>query len=257
MMAPAPIPSFDLTDQVALITGAGRGIGAAIATGLASAGARAVLSARGEAQLEAVAGEIQSMGGAADVLPWDLSAPDPAGLVAACVRRHGRIDVLVHAAGNQVRKPVLDYTPGDFDAVLAVHLRAAFELARAAGREMAAQGGGAIVFVGSLTSERLGNPRTVGYAAAKSGLLGLMRTFAVELAPLGVRVNTLIPGFVATEMTRDVDNTPERAKLTDRIPAGRLGAPADLAGPAVFLASPAAAYVTSAVLTVDGGWTAA
>ena len=122
---------------------------------------------------------------------------------------------------------------------------------------MAARGGGAIVFVGSLTGERLGLPTTAGYAAAKSGLLGLMRTFAVALAPYGVRVNTLIPGFVATELTRDVDGTPERARLTRRVPLGRLGEPADLAGPAVFLASPAAAYVTGATLTVDGGWSVA
>jgi len=257
MAASAPVPSFDLGDQVVLITGAGRGIGAAIGRAAAAAGARAVLSARSVPQLEAVANEIRTAGGLTDVLPWDLAGPDPAGLVTACLQRHGRVDVLVHAAGNQVRKPLLDYTAGDFDALLAVHLRAAFLLAQAAGQDMATRGGGAIVFVGSLTSERLGLPTTAGYAAAKSGLLGLMRTFAVALAPYGVRVNTLIPGFVATELTRDVDGTPERARLTRRVPLGRLGEPADLAGPAVFLASPAAAYVTGATLTVDGGWSVA
>jgi NAD(P)-dependent dehydrogenase (short-subunit alcohol dehydrogenase family) len=133
-----------------------------------------VLSARSVPQLEAVADEIRAAGGLADVLPWDLSGPDPAGLVTACLRRHGRVDVLVHAAGNQVRKPLFDYTPGDFDALLAVHLRAAFLLSQAAGRDMAARGSGSIVFIGSLTSERLGLPTTAGYAAAKSGLLGLM-----------------------------------------------------------------------------------
>jgi len=147
-------------------------------------------------QLEAVAGEIGAAGGLADVLPWDLAGPDPAGLVTACLQRHGRVDVLVHAAGNQVRKPLFDYTAGDFDALVAVHLRAAFLLAQAAGRGMAARGGGAIVFVGSLTSERLGLPGTAGYAAAKSGLLGLMRTFAVALAPYGVRVKGVPERYV-------------------------------------------------------------
>ena len=187
MAASAPVPSFDLGDQVVLITGAGRGIGAAIGRAAAAAGARAVLSARSVPQLEAVANEIRTAGGLTDVLPWDLAGPDPAGLVTACLQRHGRVDVLVHAAGNQVRKPLFDYTAGDFDALLAVHLRAAFLLAQAAGQDMATRGGGAIVFVGSLTSERLGLPTTAGYAAAKSGLLGLMRTFAGSAANFVIR----------------------------------------------------------------------
>lgn len=249
--------SFDLSGTVALVTGGGRGIGAAMARALAGAGALAVLASRDEGQLRDVAGEIGAAGGTADVLPWDVRGETAAGLVAEAVRRHGRLDILVHAAGNQIRKPALDYTLADWDAVMDLHLRAAFALAQAAGRHMASQGRGSIVLVGSLTSERLGAPATLPYAAAKSGVLGLARSLAVALAPDGVRVNTVLPGFVRTELTRDVDDTPERRALTSRTPAGRLGVPDDLGGVAVFLASEAAGYVTGETITVDGGWSVA
>lgn len=251
------MPDFRLDNRVALVTGGGRGIGAAIARGLAEAGAHVVTSARDAAQLEAVATEIRAAGGSADAQPWDLSGEGARGLVEATVVRYGRLDILVHAAGNQIRASALEFRLADWDAVIDLHLRAAFLLAQSAAARMAAGGGGSILFIGSLTSEHLGNPNTVAYAAAKAGVQGLMRTFAVELAPFGIRVNTLAPGFIGTEMTRDIDELPARKALTGRTPQGRLGEPSDVAGAAVFLASDAAGYLTGQTVTVDGGWSAA
>lgn len=248
---------FRLESQVALVTGGGRGIGAAIAGGMAEAGAHVVVSARNAEELDRCAAQIRAAGGMADALAWDITGDTARGLVEATIEGHGRVDILVHAAGNQVRAPALHFRLADWDAVLDLHLRAAFALAQSAAESMAGRGGGSIIFLGSLTSEHLGNPNTVAYAAAKAGLQGLMRTFAVELAPFGVRVNTLAPGFIATEMTRDIDELPARKALTARTPQGRPGAPADLAGAAVFLASRAAAYVTGQTITVDGGWSVA
>jgi 2-dehydro-3-deoxy-D-gluconate 5-dehydrogenase len=248
------LEGFSLHDRVALVTGGGRGIGAAMARALAGAGALTVLTSRGEDQLRAVAGEISTAGGRADVLPADLSGEQAPGLVDEVIRRHGRLDVVVHAAGNQVRKPPLEVTLADWDAVLDVHLRAAFSLAQAAGRHMADRGSGSIIFVGSMTSTRFGSPSTLPYAAAKSGLLGLARSLAVGLGPRGVRVNTVLPGFIGTEMTREADRRPERIAIMSRAPGGAPGTPGDLGGVAVFLASDAARYVTGETIAVDGGW---
>jgi 2-dehydro-3-deoxy-D-gluconate 5-dehydrogenase len=139
-----------------------------------------------------------------------------------------------------------------------LHLRAAFLLAQAVGQRMINSGrGGSLVFIGSLTSERLGMPNTVAYAAAKSGLLGMMRTLAVEWGPHSIRSNAILVGFVATEMTRDVDQQPARKALTSRAPMGRLGTPDDIGEAAAYLASDAARFVTGTCLTVDGGWSIA
>jgi NAD(P)-dependent dehydrogenase (short-subunit alcohol dehydrogenase family) len=247
---------FDLTERVALVTGAGSGIGAGIAEALAAAGARVVLVGRRSDRLEIMRDAIEAGGGRADVLVWDIGGGDTAeGLVDAAVQRAGFVDVLVHAAGVQVRRPALEYEVADWDAVLGIHLRAAFTLSQAVGRHLQATGRpGSLIDVGSLTSQRTGLATTVAYGAAKSGLLGLMRTLAVEWAPYGIRVNTLLVGFVATEMTREIDNRPERLALTSRVPMGRLGTPEDIGGVAAFLASDLAAYVTGEAVTVDGGW---
>jgi len=218
-----------------------------------------VLVGRRQDRLETVQDAVVADGGRADVLAWDIGGGDTAGaLVDAAAERAGSVDVLVHAAGNQVRAPALDYPLTDWDAVVGLHLRAAFALAQAVGRRLRDdQRHGSVLFVGSLTSQRAGLPTTVAYGAAKSGLLGLMRTLAVEWAPYGIRVNTLLVGFVATEMTRNIDDTPERHAVTSRIPLGRLGTPDDIGGVAAFLASDLAGYVTGESVTVDGGWSVA
>lgn len=253
------VDSFGLHGRTALVTGASRGIGAGVAAAMALAGARVVLVGRSEDGLARTRDSITAAGGEADVLAWDIGSGDSAtALLGAAEQAAGPVDILVHAAGNQVRRPALEFAAADFDAVLGLHLRAAFLLAQAFARRLTAREvGGGIVFIGSLTSGRLGLPGIAAYAAAKSGLLGLARTLAVEWAEHGIRVNTVLPGFVATEMTRDVDGTPERQALTARAPQRRMGTPADIGAAAVYLAGHAAGFVTGETLTVDGGWSVA
>ena len=198
--------------------------------------------------------------GKAFALPWDVGGGDDAeDLVAAAGELAGDdVSVLAHAAGNQVRKPATEMTLEDWDSVTGIHLRAAFALARAVARPLIArERPGSVLYVGSLTSARAGLAGTVAYGAAKSGLLGLMRTLAVEWAGHGVRVNTVAVGFVATEMTRDIDGTPARQALVSRTPLGRLGAPEEIARVAAFLASDYASFITGECVTVDGGWSVA
>jgi 2-dehydro-3-deoxy-D-gluconate 5-dehydrogenase len=247
---------FDLTGKVVLVTGGGRGLGLGMAKGVSDAGATVVLASRNAEQLDAAVADIAGRGGRAVGVPTDLSSPQAARhLVDAVVDDHGRIDGMIHAAGNQHRAPVLDFPIERFDDVVSLHLRTAFDLAQATARRLVAQGeGGSIVLVGSLTSEAAGIRNVVAYGAAKSGLLGVMRGFAVELADQGIRVNTIAPGFFATEMTADVKGDPYRESLYARIPAQRMGTPDDLAGAATFFLSDASRYVTGQCLTVDGGW---
>jgi len=253
------VTCIDLRGRGALVTGAGSGIGAGIAHALADAGARVVLVGRTASRLDAVRLAVEARGGAADVLAWDVSDADSApDLVGAAIGRAGYIDVLVHAAGNQFRRPAIDVPLREWDLIMDLHLRAAFALSQAAGRRLVSAGRrGSVLYVGSLTSQRAALPNTVAYAAAKSGLLGLMRTLALEWAPHGIRVNTILAGFVATEMTRDIDNTPERLVITSRTPLGRLGTPEEIGNVAAFLASDMASYITGECVTVDGGWSIA
>jgi len=252
--------SIDLGGSAALVTGAGSGIGAAVAAGLAGAGAGVVLVGRRADRLREVSERIAAGGGKAFPLPWDVGRGDDAGeLVAAAAALAGDdISVLVHAAGNQVRKPATDMTLEDFDSVLGIHLRAAFALSQAVARPLIArQRPGSVLYVGSMTSARAGLRDIVAYGTAKSGLLGLMRTLAVEWGGHGVRVNTVAVGFVATEMTRDIDGTPARQALVSRAPMGRLGTPEEIARVITFLASGQASFITGECVTVDGGWSVA
>lgn len=250
---------FDLTGKAALVTGASRGLGRGMAEALARAGADVVLVGRSNADLEDTARAIEAAGrGRARPLPWDVSDIDALGeLVQRSADAFGRLDVVVHGAGIQVRKPALDIEPADWDAIHLVHLKAAFFLATAAARRMRRQAeGGSIIFVASLTSVT-GIPHTAPYSAAKSGILGLTRTLAVEWAPYRIRVNALAPGYFHTQLTDALFRDPDRrAALLSRIPMGEGGKPEDLAGAVVFLASRASSYVTGQTLFVDGGWTA-
>jgi NAD(P)-dependent dehydrogenase (short-subunit alcohol dehydrogenase family) len=251
---------IDRGGSAALVTGAGSGIGAAVATELARSGSSVVLVGRRADRLEQVSERVAAAGGQAFVLPWDVGRGDDAeDLVSSAAALAGDdISVLVHAAGNQVRKPATDMTLEEWDSVINVHLRAAFALSRAVARPLIAhERPGSVLYVGSMTSARVGLRDTVAYGTAKSGLLGLMRTLAVEWAVHGVRVNTVAVGFVATEMTRDVDGTPARQALVSRAPIGRLGTPEEIARVIAFLASDHASYITGECVTVDGGWSVA
>jgi NAD(P)-dependent dehydrogenase (short-subunit alcohol dehydrogenase family) len=251
--------SPDLSGRVALVTGGGSGIGAGAAEALADSGAQVVLVGRRAERLARVAGELAARGHRVHTLAFDIGRGDGAAeLVARAVELAGHVDVLVHAAGNQVRSPALDLDLADFDAVIDLHLRAAFALAQAVGRHLVATDRpGSLVFVGSMTSLRVGLANTVAYAAAKSGLLGLVRTLAVEWAPHEIRTNAVLVGFVKTELTRDVDDTPGRIAVTSRVPLGRHGSSREIGDAIAFLASNAASYVTGTYLTVDGGWSVA
>jgi 2-deoxy-D-gluconate 3-dehydrogenase len=243
----------------ALVTGGGSGIGAGIARVLASRGFFPILVGRRSEALSRIQAEIREAGADAASMPWDIGRGESAEeLVSKIESDHGPMDILVHAAGNQFRSPALEFPVEAWDSILGLHLTAAFRLSQAVASRLVSRGcGGSIVFIGSMTSERLGHPNTVAYAAAKSGLLGLMRTLAVEWGPHKIRSNAILVGFVATEMTRDLDNQPSRKRLVARAPLGGLAAPADIGEAAAFLASDAARFVTGSCMTVDGGWSIA
>jgi 2-dehydro-3-deoxy-D-gluconate 5-dehydrogenase len=244
---------------LALVTGGGSGIGAGIAAALAAAGIRPVLVGRRAEALAAVRDDIRRSGADAEAVPWDIGSGESAAeLVRHVTSNFGLVSVLVHAAGNQHRAPALDFARAEWDSVIGLHLTAAFSLSQAVGRALIEAGQpGSLIFIGSMTSERLGLANGVAYSAAKSGLLGLMRTLAVEWGPHGIRSNAILVGFVKTELTRHIDETPARRLLVGRAPMGPHVDPADIGGAAAFLASADASHVTGSCLTVDGGWSIA
>ncbi|MET4575758.1 SDR family oxidoreductase [Ottowia thiooxydans] len=249
---------FDLKGRVALVTGGGRGLGEAMAAGLAQAGAHVVLAGRSTHELEAAVAAIRAQGGIASYVIVDLMQDGAhEQVVRDVVAKAGRLDVLLHAAGMQVRKNAIDITADDWDRVTDIHLRTAFLLAQATARHaMAEQAAAKIIFVGSLTSH-IGFRGIAPYAAAKSGVAGLARTLAAEWATSGINVNTIIPGYFHTKLTGDLLADEEKHRwVMSRIPMNRLGDPQDLAGAAVFFASTASDYVTGAEIRVDGGWLA-
>ena len=247
---------FKLDGRAALVTGAGRGIGRAIARGLAEAGADVCLAGRGEG-LEEGAHEIERMGRRAAVVAADLAdASEAARVIPQAEERLGRVDILVNNAGIIRRAPVLEYAEADWDAVLSVNLKSVFLLSQAAARGMAARGVGKIVNVASLLSFQ-GGITVPAYAASKGAVAQLTKAMANELAARGVNVNAVAPGYVATDNTAALRADETRARqILDRIPAGRWGEPSDLVGTAIFLASRASDYVHGHVLVVDGGWLA-
>lgn len=241
----------ELAGRTALVTGASGGLGSALACALAAAGADVVAAGRRADALEAVCEQIAAAGGSARPAVVDVSRRAD---VEALCDGLDRLEVLVTAAGTQVRRPALEVTEEDWRRIVDVNLTGAFFSCQAAARRMLATGGGAIVNVTSLT-ETIGLPNLSAYGATKGGVAQLSRALATEWAPHGIRVNCLAPGRIATAMTADLLADGDRARSTvDRIPAGRLGRPDDLAGAVVFLASPSSSYVTGQTLVVDGGW---
>lgn len=245
---------FDLHGRVVLVTGASRGLGFAMARALAGAGARVVLAARGRDALEQAAADIRGDGGDAHTLAFDLL--DEAAVVAAVpqvLAQHGRLDILLNNAGLCLWSAFLESSLDDWHRTLAVNLTAAYVLAREAARPMIAQRWGRIINVGSYVSV-IGRERLQAYAASKHGLLGLTKSIAGEVGRHGVTCNAIAPGFFVTEMSGPVRRDPQRMQVfTGAIAMQRWGQPAELAGPALFLASEAASYVNGHTLHVDGG----
>jgi 2-deoxy-D-gluconate 3-dehydrogenase len=246
---------FSLEGRVALVTGANGGLGQGIALALAGAGAD--IAAAGIVRAESTISQVEELGRRALELPVDLAAASPddlAALVDAVVGKLGRLDILVNNAGVIHREPAVRHAAEAWRQVMAVNLDAAFFLAQAAGRTMLSGGAGKIIFVASMLSFQ-GGILVPSYTASKHGVAGLTKALAAEWAEQGVNVNAIAPGYMATDNTAALRADPERsADILARIPAGRWGTPADLAGAAVFLASRASDYVNGAILPVDGGW---
>lgn len=246
---------FDLSGQVALVTGGNVGLGQAIALALAQAGADVVSTSRRPA--EETGGQVQALGRKFLSIEADLSSTKPiAGIVEQALGAFGKIDILVNNAGVIRRNDSVDFTEEDWDAVIDTNLKSAFFLAQAAGRHMIAQGRGKIINIASMLSFQ-GGIRVPAYTASKSGLAGLTKLLACEWAGKGVNVNAIAPGYMSTDNTQALRADEKRnAQILDRIPAGRWGEPSDLGGAAVFLASRASDYVHGAIIPVDGGWLA-
>jgi len=249
---------FDLSDKVALVTGAHRGLGFAIAQGLARAGAQVILNGRTEETLADAAQTLDAQGLSVATSLFDVTDRDAVrAAVGEIERAHGAIDILVNNAGIQRRHAFADFPQEDWDALIATHLTAPFVVSQAVVPGMIKRKRGKIVHIASVLSD-LARPTVVPYTAAKGGVRQLTRGMAVELAPHGIQVNAIAPGYFATEMNRAlIDNAEFNAWVCKRTPAGRWGQPEEIAGLAVFLASRASDYITGQILVIDGGMSVA
>jgi 2-deoxy-D-gluconate 3-dehydrogenase len=246
---------FDLSGQVALVTGANTGIGQGIALALAEAGAD--IAAAGRSAADETVGKVRGLGRKGENFAADLSsvgAVQP--LVDAVLAEYGRIDILVNNAGIIRRADAVDFTEEDWDAVMDTNLKTLFFLCQAAGKHMIARGSGKIINIASMLTFQ-GGIRVPSYTASKSGVGGLTKLLANEWAAKGIQVNAIAPGYIATNNTAALQGDETRNRqIMERIPAGRWGDPSDLGGAAVFLASRASDYVQGHILAVDGGWLA-
>ena len=247
--------AFDLHGKCAVVTGAGRGLGQGVALGLAEAGADLVLVGLPDSQTD-TRDMVADLGRDVEVVDLDVSDHDAVAGVAAQVTAGRQVDILVNNAGIIDREDSTDVTQDSWNRVLDVNLSGLFFLTQLVGRPMVERGHGKIVSIASLLAFQ-GGLRVVSYSASKHGVAGITKALANEWGPLGVQVNAIAPGYMATDNTTALREDPDRARsILERIPAGRWGTPQDIAGAAVFLSSSAADYVNGHVLVVDGGWMA-
>jgi 3-oxoacyl-[acyl-carrier protein] reductase len=242
-----------LAKQVALVTGASRGIGRAIAIALAQEGAKVMINYRGnEAAAREVQETIQRMGAEADLYCADVSSAEQVnGMIQEIIAQYGRLDILVNNAGITRDTLIMRMKDEEWRAVIETVLTSTFHCLRAVTRPMMKQKYGKIINISSVVGLR-GNAGQVNYAAAKAGIIGLTKSAAKELASRGIMVNAIAPGFIVTDMTNKL-SAEVKEKITTEIPLGRLGKPDDIASLAVFLAGPGADYITGQVIAVDGG----
>lgn len=246
---------FDLTGRCAVVTGAGRGLGQAIARGLAEAGADLILLGRPGSQ-SATRDQLAGRGRDVEIVDLDVSDHEAVEQVAAQVAADRQVDILINNAGIIDREDSVDVSLQSWNRVVDVNLNGLFLLCRQFGRPMTERGHGKIVNVASLLSFQ-GGIRVAAYAASKHGVAGLTKALANEWGPRGVQVNAIAPGYMSTDNTTALRADPDRSRsILERIPAGRWGEASDIAGAAVFLSSSAADYVNGHVLVVDGGWMA-
>lgn len=247
--------SFSLKGKVALITGGARGLGKYYSIALSTYGADIFIVSRKQDGWEEVQKNIESNGQKVEFLSQDITEPGAAEkIIAAVIRRFGKLDILVNNAGIQLRNDVLDFKNEDWLKVINLNLNASYFLAHAAAKVMAKQKSGKIINIGSMQSYRAGK-RIFPYAASKHGILGLTRAYADALAPYNIQVNGLAPGYITTDMTKALQEDPVRGpEIKGHIPSGEWGVPEELMGPIVFLASSASDYVTGVMLPVDGGY---
>ena len=248
------LEQFNLAGKVAIVTGASRGLGAGMAIGLAEAGADLVVVAS-SARLQETVEKIKALGRRCLGIQADLiDTKVIPQIIDATLKEYGRIDILINCAGIIRRAPAIEFSEKDWDEVIQINQKATFFLCQAAAREMVKQKKGKIINIASLLSFQ-GGIIVPSYTASKSAVAGLTKALANEWAPLGINVNAIAPGYMATEMTEALQKSVERAPaILARIPAGRWGTPEDMKGLAVFLASDAAEYLQGQVIAVDGGW---
>lgn len=248
---------FSLHNQKALVTGASRGLGRAIAIGLAQAGATVICSSSSKGGTDETVRLIQELGGKAHSIEADLSNRDSVNQLAKdTLELLGSIDILVNNGGTIARYPATDYPAEEWDRVLEVNLTSAFRLSQLIGKQMIAQGSGKIINIASMLSYS-GGITVPAYTASKHGIAGITKALANEWAQYNIQINAVAPGYMRTDNTQALQNNPERNKAIEaRIPAGRWGEAEDLVGAVIFLASAASNYVNGNIINVDGGWMA-
>jgi NAD(P)-dependent dehydrogenase (short-subunit alcohol dehydrogenase family) len=244
----------DLTGRVAIVTGAGRGLGRAMAEALVEAGAAVTVAARSKDELNSLVAEVESRGGRALACPTDITDEDAVeAMVAATVETFGRVDVLVNNSGIIATSPLLEQSAAEWDGIIATNLRGTFLATRAVGRHFVEQGSGKVVNIASNFALQ-GVANHAAYGASKAAVIAFTRSMAVEWARHGVQVNAIAPGYFATAMNEELRSDPDvYAKVVRSIPVRRMGAPAELQPWLVLLSGPASDFMTGEVIVIDGG----